>query len=128
MVVFLVVILGDLKFEEEFLSNLGPFSQRFVILACCHPLIIVLIVRILSPIRSNSRVFSVCYPESINSGLFIPVFSSHSLNLTGASFKYSTISSRSLRDHGSKFTQVSSSHLLIISGDLYFCFFLEQFL
>ena len=43
MVVFLVV----LKTEEEFLFNLAPFSSRFVILACCHPLVFVLIVRIL---------------------------------------------------------------------------------
>ena len=26
-----------LKTEEEFLSNLGPFSWRFVVLASCHP-------------------------------------------------------------------------------------------
>ena len=36
-----------LKTEEEFLFNLALFSSRFVILACCHPLVIVLIVRIL---------------------------------------------------------------------------------
>ena len=36
-----------LKTEEEFLFNLAPFSSRFVILACCHPLVIVLIVRII---------------------------------------------------------------------------------
>ena len=30
-----------LKTEEEFLFNLAPFSSRFVILACCHPLIII---------------------------------------------------------------------------------------
>ena len=33
--------------EEEFLFNLAPLSSRFVILACCQPLVIVLIVRIL---------------------------------------------------------------------------------
>ena len=47
LVVFPVVILRFLKTEEEFLFNLAPFSLRFVILACCHPLVIVLIVRIL---------------------------------------------------------------------------------
>src|SRR3954470_10453354 len=31
-----------LKTEEEFLLNLAPFSSRFMVLACCHPLIIVL--------------------------------------------------------------------------------------
>ena len=29
------------KTEEEFLLNLAPFSSRFMVLACCHPLIIV---------------------------------------------------------------------------------------
>src|SRR3954467_15933937 len=31
-----------LKTEEEFLLNLAPFSSRFMVLASCHPLIIVL--------------------------------------------------------------------------------------
>ena len=30
-----------LKAEEEFLLNLAPFSTRFMVLASCHPLIIV---------------------------------------------------------------------------------------
>ena len=30
-----------LKTEEEFLFNLALFSSRFMVLACCHPLIIV---------------------------------------------------------------------------------------
>ena len=50
-----------------------------------------------SPTRSNSRVFSVGYPEFINSGLFILSFQYHSLNLTGVSFKWSLIGSCSLR-------------------------------
>ena len=36
-----------LKTEEEFLFNLAPSSSRFVILASSHPLVIVLIVKIL---------------------------------------------------------------------------------
>ena len=32
---------SDLKTEEEFLFNLAPFSSRFMVLASCHPLIIV---------------------------------------------------------------------------------------
>ena len=35
-----------LKTEEEFLFNLALFSSRFMVLACCHPLIIVSMVRI----------------------------------------------------------------------------------
>ena len=53
-----------------------------------------------SPIQSNSWVFSVLiHPKPIFSELFIPAFSSHSLNLTGAAFKYSLISSWSICSH-----------------------------
>ena len=49
-----------LKTEEEFLLNLVPFSSRFAILACCHPLIIIFdCENPFSPIRRYSRVFSV---------------------------------------------------------------------
>ena len=42
MVVFLVIILGFWRTKKSFSSKSYPFSKRFVILACCHPLIIVL--------------------------------------------------------------------------------------
>ena len=42
-----------------------------------------------SPIRSNSRVFSVCYPESINSGLFVLSYHSSILPVHHSSILYS---------------------------------------
>ena len=41
MVVFCRRHSQHLKTEEEFLFNLALFSSRFMVLACCHPLIIV---------------------------------------------------------------------------------------
>ena len=53
-------------------------------------------------------LFSLIRPKPIISELFITAFNSRSPNLTGASFKYSLISSWSIRSHVSKFPQVSS--------------------
>ena len=66
---------SDLKTEEEFLFNLALFSSRFMVLACCHPLIIVFDCENLfhpSGVIQESSRFD--YPESINSGLFILSF------------------------------------------------------
>ena len=54
--VFLVVIWRP---KKSFTSISYPFSQRFVVLVRGHPLIIVWLWEFFSPIRSNSRVFSV---------------------------------------------------------------------
>ena len=62
-----------------------------------------------SPIRSISWVVSISFlrrPSCHNSSF--SACSCRSPNLTGASFKYSLISSWSLRSHVSKFCQVSS--------------------
>ena len=78
-------------------------------LALCHPLIIVFDCENsfhLSGAIQDSFQFDS--PKAIISGLFIPAFSLHSPNLTGASFKYSLISSWSFRSHVSKSPQVSS--------------------
>ena len=65
-----------LKTEEEFLFNLAPFSSRFMVLACCHPLIIVFDCQnSFHPSRAIQESSQFDYPESINSGLFILRFS-----------------------------------------------------
>ena len=54
-----------LKTKEEFSSKSYQFSQRFVILVWCHPLINSFRLReFFSPIRSNSWVFSVCFSRA----------------------------------------------------------------
>ena len=58
-VVFLVVTLNIWSPKKSFTSISYPFSQRFVVLVRGHPLIIVWLWEFFSPIRSNSRVFSV---------------------------------------------------------------------
>ena len=83
-----------LKTEEEFPFNLAPFSSRFMILACCHPLIIIFDCgNSFHPSGAIQESFQVDYPESINSGLFILSCQLSFSYLTGASFKYSLISS-----------------------------------
>ena len=110
MVVFLVVILGILKTEEDFSLNLAPFSSRFVILACCHPLIIICDCEIFfSTIRSNSEYFQFDSPEPIFSELFILSFQfSFSKSYRWIVQVYSLVSSWSLRSHVSKSTHISS--------------------
>ena len=99
-----------MKTEEEFSLNLAPFSSRFMVLACCHPLIIVLIVTILFlPSGAFHEFFSISFlwrPSCHNSSF--SACSYRSPNLTGASFKYPLISSWSHRSHVSKSPQVSS--------------------
>ena len=95
-----------LKTKEEFLSNLGPFSRRFVILTCCHPLIIVFdCENSFHPSGVIQSIFSLILrsPSSHN-------YSFHycSPNLTGASFKCSLVSLSSLRSLIYKFSQASS--------------------
>ena len=65
-------------------------------------------MRFFSSIRSYSRVFSVCHPESINSDLFILSLQLSFSDLTGALFKWYLIGSCSLRSHVSKYPKVSS--------------------
>ena len=77
-----------------------------------------------SPIRSNSRVFSVCHPESINSGLFILSCQLSFSYLAGASFKYSLISLWSIRSHVSKSPQVSSFVFQIFPANCAFATFI----
>ena len=75
LVVFPAVILRFLKTEEEFLFNLAPFSLRFVILACCHPLVIVLIVRILFTYPEQFKIlFSLFLRSPSSQNLFILSF------------------------------------------------------
>ena len=100
-------------FEDQrrvFPPYLAPFSSRFMVLALCHPLIIFFD-------RENSfhpsGAFHEFFPFLSSEGhLFkyysFSAFSSHSPNFSGASFKYSLISSGSLRSLASKFYQVSS--------------------
>ena len=99
-----------LKTKEEFSSKSYTFSQRFVILAWCHPLIIVFdCENSFLTIRSISWVVSISFlrrPSCHNSSF--SACSYRSPNLTGASFKYPLISSCSLRSHVSKSLQVSS--------------------
>ena len=59
MVVFLIIILYVWRPKKSFTSISYPLSHRFVILACCHPLIIIFdCENLFSPIRIYSRVFS----------------------------------------------------------------------
>ena len=98
-----------LKTEEEFLLNLAPFSSRFMVLAWCHPLIIVFdCENSFHPSRAIQESLQFDSPEPIFSELFIPTFSSRSPNLTGASFKFTLVSSWSLCSLVSKSPQVSS--------------------
>ena len=118
-----------MKTEEEFSLNLAPFSSRFVVLVQGHPLIIVFDCQnSFYPSGVIQSIFSLILRSPSSHNYSFPAFSYRSPNLTGASIKYSLLSLSSLHSPVSKFTQVSSSHLLIISGDLYFCFFLEKFL
>ena len=153
MVVSLIVFHNTRRPKMNFPPYLAPFSSRFVILACCHPPIIVSSMRIsFHPSGVIQSIFSLilpeclynywwCFsssqiprpkrvsfkscpilchpliivceysfhpsgaiqesfqfvsPEPIILDLFIPAFSSRSPNLTGASFKFSLISSGSL--------------------------------
>ena len=85
MVVFLVVILGDLKTEEEFylhilsvLSEIRGSSSRPSSLNCFD---CVNYFHLSGAIQETSQFD---YPEPIFEDLFIPAFSSHTLNHTGA--------------------------------------------
>ena len=98
-----------MKTEEEFLVNLAPFSSRFMVLASCHPLIIVFdCENSFHPYGAIQKSFQFDSPEPIISELFILSFQLSFLNSSGASSKYPLISSRSLRSHVSKPPQVSS--------------------
>ena len=106
------------KTEEEFLSNLGPFSPRFMVLAWCHPLIIVFDCE--NSFHNHTKHFHELFlfldhPKAIISeDFFVLSFSASFSNYSkvmslrsspyysGASSKYPLISSRSLRSHVSK--------------------------
>ena len=74
-----------------------------------------------------SGAFQESFPfdssKPIISELFIPAFSYHSANITGASFKYSLISSRSLRSHVSKIPSSIFIRFPILPGKLAFATF-----
>ena len=95
---FLVVILNIWRPKKSFSSISYPFCQGFVVLVRDHPLIIVfeceISFHLFGEIQESFQFDSL---EAIISELFIPAFSYHSPNLTGTSFKYSLISSWSLR-------------------------------
>ena len=57
-------------FEDRRRASLQsyPFSWRIMVLACCHPFIIVFDCQFFSPIRSNSGVFSVWFTEGHHFG------------------------------------------------------------
>ena len=64
-----------LKTEEEFLLNLAPFSSRFMVLAWCHPLIIVFdCENSFHPSGAIQESFQFDSPEPIISELFILSF------------------------------------------------------
>ena len=105
---------------------LALFSSIFVILALCQSLIIIFgCENSFHPSGAIQESFQFDYPESINSSLFILRFQLSFSNLTGASFKWSLISSWSLRSHGSKFSHVSSFIFQFLPSDssLYFVHF-----
>ena len=109
LVVFLVVILCIWRPKKNFPPYLAPFSSRFVVLVRDHPLIIFFECEISFHLsRAIQESFQFDSPEAIISELFIPAFSSHTPNFTGASFKWSLISSWSLRSHVSRFSRASS--------------------
>ena len=119
---FLIFIPGYLNFhggshhhsqhlmtKEEFLLNLAPFSSRFVILACCHPLIIIFDCgNSFHPSGEIQESSQFVIRSSSIQGYSFTAFSSRSPNLIGASFKCSLIISESLRSLVSKFSQASS--------------------
>ena len=79
-----------LKTEEEFLLYAYPFFQRFMVLALCHPLIIVFDCE---NSFQTSDAFQELLPFSIiRRPSFLNITHSHpsalSPNLTGGSFKY----------------------------------------
>ena len=60
-----------MKTEEEFSLNLAPFSSRFMVLACCHPCIIVLIMRILFiHLEHFMSCFLFSFPRSPSSKIY----------------------------------------------------------
>ena len=130
LVVFLVVILRFWWPKKSFSSISYPLSQRFMVLAYCHPLIIIFDCENSSlPSGTIQEYFQFDSSEPIISELFIPAFSSRYPNLTGASFKWSIISSWSLRSHVSRLSQVSSffynsTRCFIILSSFIFQFFL----
>ena len=66
---------SDLKTEEDFSLNLAPFSSRFMVLACCHPLINVFDCEIsFRPSGAIQESFQFDSPKVIISGLFILSF------------------------------------------------------
>ena len=109
LVVFLLVILGFWRPKKSFFlhilsvlsetrgSSLMPSSHN------CFDR-----ENSFQPSGAIQDSFQFVSPEPIISELFIPAFNSRSLNLTGASLKYSLMSSWSLRSLVSKFYQVSS--------------------
>ena len=109
LVVFLVIFLCIWRPKKSFPLNLVSFYQRFMALAWRHPLITVFDSENSFHLSgANSRVFSICYPESINSGVFFLSFQLSFSNLTGASFKWSLFGLWSPRSHVSKSSQASS--------------------
>ena len=109
LVVFLVIFLCIWRPKKNFPPYLAPFSSRFVVLVRDLRLIIFFECEIcfhLSGAIQESFQFDSL--EAIISELFIPAFSSHTPNLTGASFKWSLSSSWSLRSHVSRFSRASS--------------------
>ena len=83
-----------LKTEEEFLVNLAPFSSRFAILACCHPLIIICDCgNSFHPSGAIQDSFQFVLRSPSSHNYSFPAFIYRSPNLTGASINYPLISS-----------------------------------
>ena len=72
MVVFLIVILNIWRPKKSFTSISYPFSQRFMVLIRDHPLIIVLIVRI---IFTHPKHFLSCFPFLSSEGHLFKYYS-----------------------------------------------------
>ena len=98
-----------LKTEEKFPFNLAPFSSRFVILVCCHPLVIVLIVRIFFTHPEQFKIlFSLFLRSPSSQNLFILSFQLWFSKSYRCFVQVISNQSWSLRSRVSNFSQTSS--------------------
>ena len=85
-----------LKSEEEFSSKSCSLFWRFMVLASCHPHNCFDCENSFHPSRAIQESFQFDSPEPSSRNYSFSAFGSRSSNLTGASLKYSLISSWSL--------------------------------
>ena len=129
MVVFLVIILNIWRPKKSFPPYLFPLSQGSIALASCRPLIIVFdCENSLHHPEQFRSIFSLILRSPSPQNYSFSAFSSHSLNRTGAPFKYPLISSWYLCSPAPWFSYVPSFISQNSSGDLCLCYFRFQFL